>query len=90
MNLYEIKEVNPIKHVEGSSKIKEEHPNTFEKQYKMPKYEPKETKIQQLGNTSIYLYIDCQKDIKMVLNKWYVGKIRVSFPQNNKYYYSYE
>ena len=66
MNLYEIKEVNPIKHVEGSSKIKEEHPNIFEKQYKMPKYEPKETKIQQLGNTSIYLYIDCQKDIKMV------------------------
>ena len=31
MNLNEIKEVNPIGHVRGLSKIKEEHPNTFEK-----------------------------------------------------------
>ena len=45
MSLNEIKEVNPIGHVGGSSKIKEEHPNTFEKQYRMPKYEHKETKI---------------------------------------------
>ena len=36
--------LNPIGHVGGPSKIKE-HPNTFEKQYKMPKYEPRETKI---------------------------------------------
>ena len=31
MNLNEIKEVNPIGHVGRPSKIKEEHPNTFEK-----------------------------------------------------------
>ena len=37
--------LNPIRHVGGPSKIKE-HPNTFEKQYKMPKYEPRETKIE--------------------------------------------
>ena len=41
MNLNEIKEVHPIGHVRGPSKIKEEHPNTFEKQYRMPKYEPR-------------------------------------------------
>ena len=70
MNLNEIKEVNPIGHVGGPSKIKEEHPNTFEKQYKMPKYEPKETKNEQFGNTSVYLDIDCQKDIKTALKKW--------------------
>ena len=46
MNLNKIKEVNPIGHVGGPSKIKEEHPNTFEKQYRMPKYEPTETKIE--------------------------------------------
>ena len=51
MNLNETKQVNPIGHVGGPSKIKEEHPNTFEKQYRMPKYEPRETKIEQLGNT---------------------------------------
>ena len=33
------------------SKIKEEYLKTFEKQYKILKYEPKETKIKQLGNT---------------------------------------
>ena len=70
MNLNEIKEVNPIRHIGGPSKIKEEHPNTFEKQYRMPKYEPRETKIEQLGNTGVYLDIDCQKDIKTILNKW--------------------
>ena len=32
MNLNEIKEVNPIGHVGEPSKIKEEHPNTFDKQ----------------------------------------------------------
>ena len=58
MNLNEIKEVNPIGHVGGPSKIKKELTNTFEKQYKMPKYEPRETKIEQLGNTGVYLDID--------------------------------
>ena len=61
--------MNPIGHVGKPSKIKEKYPNTFEKQYKIPKYEPKETKIERLGNTSVYLDIDCQKDIKTVLNK---------------------
>ena len=70
MNLNDIKDVNPIGHVGGLSKIKEKHPNTFEKQYRIPKYEPRETKIEQLGNTGVYLDIDCQKDIKTVLNKW--------------------
>ena len=69
MNLNKIKEVNSIGHVGGPSKIKE-HPNTFEKQYKMPKYEPRETKNEQLGNAGVYLDIDCQKDIKTILNKW--------------------
>ena len=64
MNLNETKDVNPIGHVGGPSKIKEEHPNTFEKQYIMPKYEPSETKIEQLGNTGVYLDIDCQKILK--------------------------
>ena len=45
MNLNEIKEVNPIEHVGGPSKIKEKHPKTFEKQYIIPKHEPRETKI---------------------------------------------
>ena len=36
---------------------------------KKPKYEPKETKIEQLGNTRVYLDIDCRKDIRIVLNK---------------------
>ena len=54
MNLNETKNVNPIRHVGGPNSIKEEHPNTFEKQYKIPKYEPRETKIEQLGNTSVY------------------------------------
>ena len=69
MNLNDTKDVNPIGHVGGPSKIKEEHPNTFEKQYKIPKYESRETKIEQLGNISVYLDVDCQKDIKTVLNK---------------------
>ena len=70
MNLNETKDVNPIGHVGGPSKIKEEYPKTFEKQYKIPKYEPRETKIEQLGKTRVYLDIDCQKYIKTVLNKW--------------------
>ena len=70
MNLNETKDVNLIGHVEGPSKIKEEYPKTFEKQYKIPKYEPRETKIEQLGNTRAYLDIDCQKDLKTVLHKW--------------------
>ena len=36
----------------------------------MPKYEPRETKIEQLGNTGVYLDINCQKAIKTILNKW--------------------
>ena len=64
MNLNEIKDVNPIGHVGGPSKIKEEHPNTLEKQYKIPNYEPRETKIEQLGKTGVYLDIDCQKILK--------------------------
>ena len=44
MNLNETKDVKPIGHVRGPSKIKE-HSNTFEKQYRIPKYEPRETKI---------------------------------------------
>ena len=70
MNLNKTKDVSPIRHVGGPSKIKEEYQNTFEKQYKIPKYEPRETKIEQLGNIRVYLDIDCQKDIKTVLNKW--------------------
>ena len=45
MNLNETKEVNPIGHVEGPSKIIEEHSKTFENQYIIPKYKPRETKI---------------------------------------------
>ena len=41
MNLNETKEVNLIGHVGGPRKIKE-HPKTFETQYRIPKYEPKE------------------------------------------------
>ena len=70
MDLNEIKNVNPIEHVGGPSKIKEEYPNTFEKQYKIPEYESKETKIEQIENIGVYLDIDCKKDIKTVLNKW--------------------
>ena len=70
MNLNETKDVNPIGHVRGPSRIKEEYPNTFEKQYKIPKYERREIKIEQLGNISVHLDIDCQKDIKTMLNKW--------------------
>ena len=70
MNLNETKEVNPIGHVGGPSKIKEEHSKTFENQCIIPKYKPRETKIEQLGNTRVYLDIDCQKDVKIVLNKW--------------------
>ena len=70
MNLNKTKDVNPIGNVGGPSKIKEEYPNSFERQYKIPKYEPRETKIKQLGNTGVYLNIDCKKDIETVLNKW--------------------
>ena len=54
MNLNEIKNMNPVEHIGGPSKIKEEYPKTFERQYKIPNYEPKETKIEQLGNTEVY------------------------------------
>ena len=50
MNLNEIKDVNLIGHIGGPSRIKEEYQETFGKQYKIPNYEPKETKIEQLGN----------------------------------------
>ena len=45
MNLNETKEVNPIGHVGGPRKIKEEHPKTFETHYRIPKYEPRESNI---------------------------------------------
>ena len=70
MNINETKDVNHIGHVRELSRIKEEYPNAFEKRYKIPIYEPRETKIEQLGNTGVYLDIDCQKGIKTVLNKW--------------------
>ena len=70
MNLNETKDLNPIGHVGGLTRIKEEYPNTFEKRYKIPKYELREINIEQLGNISVYLDIDCQKDIKTMLNKW--------------------
>ena len=69
MNLNETKDVNPIGHVGEPSKIKEEYPKTFEKQYKIPNYEPREANIEQLGKTRVNHGIDCQKDIKMVLSK---------------------
>ena len=47
MNLNDTKDVNPIGHLGGPSKIREEHPNTFEKQYIILKYEPRATKIEQ-------------------------------------------
>ena len=47
MNLNETKDVNPIRHIRGPNMIKEEYQETFGKQYKIPKYEPKETKIEQ-------------------------------------------
>ena len=47
------------------------HTKIFETQYRIPKYEPRESNIEQLGNTGVYLDIDCQKDIKIVLNKWF-------------------
>ena len=71
MHLNETKNVNSIGHVGGPSKIKEEQPNTFEKQYIIPKYEPRKTKIEELENTGVYLDRDCQKDIKTMLNKWF-------------------
>ena len=70
MNLNEIKNVNPIGHIGGPSRIKEEYPKTFGNQYKIPKYEPKQTKIEQLGNTKVYLDIYCLRDIRTSLNKW--------------------
>ena len=65
--------MNPIGNIGGPSRIKEEYPETFGKQYKIPKYEPKETKIEQLGNTRVYLDINCLKDIRTTLNKWSQG-----------------
>ena len=59
MNLNETKDVNLIGHIEGLSRIKEEYQKTIEKQYKISKYEPKETQIEQLRNTGVYLNIDC-------------------------------
>ena len=53
MNLNETKDVNHIGHIGGPSRIKEGYRETFEKQYKIPKYEPKETKIEQLGNIGV-------------------------------------
>ena len=70
MNLNEIKNVNPIGHIGGPSRRKEEYYETFGKQYKIPKYKPKETKIEQLGNRGVYLDIECLKDIRTSLNKW--------------------
>ena len=70
MNLNEINNVNHIGHIGGHRRIKEEYPETFGKQYKIPKYEQKETKIEQLGNTRVYLDIGCLKDIRTTLNKW--------------------
>ena len=84
MNLNETKKMNPIGHVGGPSKIKEEHPNTFEKQYRMPKYELRETKIEQLGNIGVYLDIDCQKDIKTVLNKMISSNDIIFYDIRNK------
>ena len=51
MSINEIKNVNLIGHIGGPSRIKNEFPKTFGK--KKPKYEPKETKIEQLGNIGI-------------------------------------
>ena len=70
MNLNEIKNVNLVEHIGGSSRIKEEYLETYGKQYKIPKYKPKETNIEQLGSTKVYLDIDCLKDIRTTLNKW--------------------
>ena len=69
MNLNETKNVNHRGHVGGPSRIKEKYPNTFEKRHNIPKYEPRETKIEQLGNTGVYLDIDYKKYIKTLLNK---------------------
>ena len=65
MNLNDTKNINPIGHVGGPSKIKEEHPSTFEKQYRLPKYEPRETKIEQLGSTRVYLDIVVKRILKL-------------------------
>ena len=46
MNLNETKYENPIGHIQGPSRIKGEYQETFRKQYKIPKYEPKEVKIE--------------------------------------------
>ena len=62
--------MNHISHIGGPSRIKEIYKKTFEKQYKIPKYGPKETQIEQLGNTKVYIDIDCQNNIKTILNKW--------------------
>ena len=70
MNINEIKKVNLVEHIGGSSIIKEEYPETYEKKYKILKYEQKETKIEQLGNTGMFLDIYCLRDIRTTLNKW--------------------
>ena len=70
MDLNETKDVNSIGHIGGPSRINEEYQETSRKQYKIPKYEPKGTKIEQLGNIRVFLDVECQKDIKTLLNKW--------------------
>ena len=51
MNLNETKDVNPIGHIGGPSRIEEEYQETFRKQCKISKYKQKDEKIEQLGNT---------------------------------------
>ena len=41
MNINEIKNVNHVGHIRVPSRIKEEYPETYEKKYKIPKYEKK-------------------------------------------------
>ena len=65
-----LKNVNPVENIGGPSRIKDEYLEAFEKQYKILKYEPKETKIEQFGNTRVYLDKDFLKDIRTTLNKW--------------------
>ena len=41
MNINEVKNVNHVGHIGEPSRIKEEYPETYEKKYKIPKYEQK-------------------------------------------------
>ena len=75
MSLNETKEVNPIGHVGGPSKIKEEHPNTFKKQYIIPKYEPRETKIRKRTDNKL-------EKIKEKMNKLENIMISIEIQQN--------